>query len=107
MKGNDTMYKITLADGTALENLELNGNNFISSTPVTEEMFVGNCSPITISDGKNQEIHDHAALVQILNRNGKYWFVLRDRTAQELLDEQIQSDIDYIAMMTEVDLEGQ
>ena len=26
----DKIYKITLADGTVLENLTLNGNNFIS-----------------------------------------------------------------------------
>ena len=32
-------WKITLADGTSLGSLKLNGNNFISTTEVTEEMF--------------------------------------------------------------------
>ena len=34
-------WKITLADGTSLDGLNRNGNNFISSTAVTEDTFAG------------------------------------------------------------------
>lgn len=33
------MYTITLANGKKLENLELNGNNFISSAPVDSAFY--------------------------------------------------------------------
>ena len=33
------MYKITLNDGTTLENLELNGNNFIAAEVVNDAVF--------------------------------------------------------------------
>ena len=32
-------FKITLADGTQLKNLKLNGNNYISKTEITEDYF--------------------------------------------------------------------
>ena len=35
-------WKVTLADGTSLGSLKLNGNNFISTTEVTKEMFEDN-----------------------------------------------------------------
>ena len=37
-------FKITLADGTALEGLTLNGNNYISDKKVTEDVFRDNLS---------------------------------------------------------------
>lgn len=33
------MYKIEFADGSTLDNLELNGNNFISAEPIEPEFF--------------------------------------------------------------------
>ena len=39
-------YSITLADGTVISDLRLNGNNYISETPLTPELFDGNCSTV-------------------------------------------------------------
>ena len=36
------MYKITLANGTVLDNLELNGNNYISSRIIENDVFENN-----------------------------------------------------------------
>lgn len=36
--------------------------------------------------------------------DGKSWFVLRDITHKELEQAKIKSDIEYLAMMCEVDL---
>lgn len=44
-------------------------------------------------------------LVQITRSGKEYWFVLRDLSAQELKDLKTQANIEYIAMMTDVDLE--
>lgn len=98
-------YTITLADGTTIDNLALNGTNYISKKPVTSDVFAGNCSPMIISDGEIEELHENAELVQIKNYNGEYWIAFRDVSKQELKEAKIRSDIDYIAMMTDTDLE--
>ena len=59
------MYTITLSDGTQLKKLALNGNNFISSTEVTEETFEGKLARVTINDGENEEVLKDAQLIQI------------------------------------------
>lgn len=43
-------------------------------------------------------------LVQITENNGEYWFILRDISAAELEQLKMQSDIEYVAMMTGVEL---
>lgn len=101
---DEKVYKITLADGTKIENLVLNGNNFISEKEITPEMFENNLSPIVISDGETDEIHDNMALVQITGMNGKKAFILRDISETELRDIKNRADIEYIAMMASIDL---
>ena len=100
----DKTYSVTLSDGTKLENLRLNGNNFISAVPVTKSMFDGNCSKVTISDGETEEVHENLDLVQITENGGEYWFILRSLTPDELFRIKMQSDIEYIAMMADVEL---
>jgi hypothetical protein len=98
-------YTITLADGTVLDNLKLNGDNFVSNTAINTDIFNGNCSPVIISDGINSETHNHMELVQLTEQEpGKYWFVLRELSASELALIKIQSDIEYVAMMAGIEL---
>ena len=98
-------YTITLADGTVLDNLKLNGDNFVSNTAINADIFNGNCSPVIISDGINSETHNHMELVQLTEQEPrKYWFVLREISDSELALIKIQSDIDYVAMMAEIEL---
>lgn len=92
-------YKITLADGTELSNLTMNGNNFISEATIDPGIFQSNCSPVVISDGEHDETHENMELVQVTEVNGQSWFVLRDMTPKELEQAKIKSDIEYLAMM--------
>ena len=101
---NEKIYTVTLADGTIIENLSLNGNNYISKEVVTPEIFNGNCSPIVINDGTNNEVHTNMALVQVTKVGEEYWFVLRDISDKELAQIKMQSDIEYVAMMAGVEL---
>ena len=108
---------IKLADGTQLDGLELNGNNFISKTKVTEETFRGKLGHVTITgDAEADEAgligeHGQMELVQVAHytqathgmKDG-YYFVLRDIPAAELEKLQDRADIDYIAMMAGVTL---
>lgn len=103
---DEKIYKVTLADGTEISNLRLNGNNYISTTPIEASVFGGNCSPVLISDGVSDEIHENMELVQIKEQvPGEYWFVLRDISEEELTRMKMQSDIAYVAMMSGVDLD--
>lgn len=97
-------YTITLADGTVLDELALNGNNYISRKPISPEVFAGNLSPVAIRDGEREETHDHMALVQCKQMAGETWFILRDLAAQEIRDIKTQADIEYLAMMVDVEL---
>lgn len=98
-------YTITLADGTVLGNLKLNGDNFISNTVINADIFNENCSPVIISDGVNSETHNNMEFVQLIEQEpGKYWFVLRELSTSELAWIKMQSDIEYVAMMAEIEL---
>lgn len=53
------MYKITLADGTELNDLVLNGNNFIAQTAVNDAVFKDNMASVTVTnleDGTAEQI---------------------------------------------------
>ena len=54
-------WKVTLADGTSLGSLKLNGNNFISTTEVTKEMFEDNLTEVTIEGCDSIEKHGTGA----------------------------------------------
>lgn len=41
---DEKTYRITLADGTILDNLTMNGNNFISEEAIDASIFDGTCS---------------------------------------------------------------
>lgn len=99
-------WKITLANGTQLENLKQNGNNFISETEITADIFNGNLSKVVIEDEKgNVQEYEHMELVQIVHYKDGYYFVLRELTQDELKVIKTQADIEYLAMMSDIDLE--
>ena len=105
---NKGTFTITLADGTQLTGLELNGNNFISKTQVTPETFAGKLKKVTISGETTPETadiigeHTNMELVQILPYEGAWWFVLRDLTEQEVRNLRIDARLDYIEMMEDI-----
>lgn len=103
------IWKITLSDGTQLKNLRLSGNNYISEVKLTEDDFKGKLSKVTIEGSEDgQEIkqeYQHMELVQIVHYEDGYYFVLRELSADELKEIKMQSDIEYLAMMTDIDLE--
>lgn len=92
----ETLYTITLADGTTLENLRLNGNNYISKDEVDPDIFTDNCSPLTISDGENAETHAHAECVACREDKieGGWWIVFRDIPQKELEERELKQIIE-------------
>ncbi len=77
---------------------------------VTEETFEGKLSKVTIEGTTDEEEsvseeHENMELVQIVKYSDGYYFILRDISDIELERMQMQADIEYIAMMSEIDLE--
>lgn len=101
----ESNHSIRLADGTVIENLGLNGNNYISPIEVSASLFTKkNCSPVILSDGVTDEEHSHMELVHILPQDGEWWIALRDISQQEIAQQKLRADIDYIAMMDDIEL---
>ena len=81
------MNTITLSDGTVLNNLELNGNTYISSTAYTAEAFEGKLSSVTFSDGtETYTLHD-CALYLCRRVGNKTWIVIGEKTEKMKQDE--------------------
>lgn len=81
------MYTITLQDGTKLENLELNGNNYIADGIISDAVFADNLKTVTISDGETTDTYTDMKLVANRVWDGKSWFVLAEKTVQEKKEE--------------------
>lgn len=97
-------YKLALSNGNVIDDLRMNGNNFVSDAKVTNEQFEGGLAPISIYRDGIMEVHPNMELVQITEMNGEYWFVLRDISQKELDDIRIRADVDFIAMMADIEL---
>lgn len=76
------MYKIILSDGTTLENLELNGNNYISPGPIDSALFEGKLSKITFTDGVNTETMYDAMLCSNRVVDGQSWLVFMEKSEE-------------------------
>ncbi len=105
MELEDKIYKITLTDGTVLDNLRLSGTNFVSGEPLDPAIFKDNCSGVVISDGETEEMHPAMEYVPTAQtETDKFRFTLRDLTEQELREMRRDANIEYLAMMTGVEL---
>lgn len=77
-------YSVTLSDGTKLDNLALNGNNFVSSTKLTEDDFKDKLSKVTITDddGKSTDYTD-MVLIQVAQVGDESWFILGEKAQDD------------------------
>lgn len=100
----EMLYNIVLEDGTKIENLRMNGNNFISEEELTEDIFDGNLSNVIISDGETEETHEHMMLASLREIDMEYWFALIDIPKSQITMDKIRSDIDYLSMVSGIEL---
>ena len=83
------MYTIKLYDGTVLDNLELNGNNFISNTIIPDSAFENNLKTVEVFDGENTQILTDQFLAANRVENNQTWFVLIDKTPEMKREEEM------------------
>lgn len=97
-------YKLVLSNGREINNLRMNGNNFVSDSAITADMFEGGLSSVKIYADGVMEMHENMDLVQITKMGDEYWFILRDISQKELDEIRIRADVDFIAMMSDIEL---
>ena len=90
------MYTIKLYDGTVLDNLTLNGNNFISDKIISDDIFTNNLDKVEISDGKSTQIYQDMMLVANRVIDGKSWFILAEKTQEQKEKEALEKCINDI-----------
>lgn len=108
------MYKITLSNGYILDDIHLNGSTFISYKPIDETIFDHNLSPVDIErigEPSPIELIDptghHENMTYTIFPNypeGEWWFALSDISESEMRYAKICSQIEYMSMMTGVEL---
>lgn len=95
----DPIYTVTLSDGTSFAMLKLNGNNFVSSTPIFTDQFIGKLQQVEISDGTTTQIFQNLQLIQIMEYNEEWYFILAPIPREDMLE----AYVDYIAMMSGIE----
>lgn len=102
-------YSVTLSDGTKLDNLALNGNNFVSSAKLTEADFKNKLSKVTITedDGKTKDYTD-MVLVQVTQVGDETWFILGEKVQDDLskLKDDLSKLQDAVAKLTDMIMQG-
>ena len=89
----EKFYNMTLADGTELRNLRLNGDNYISSVEIFESTFEGKLSEVTITSGDEVEVLHDVELIQISHYSDGWYFVLKEMTPAEKRERDREEEI--------------
>ena len=97
------MYKITLSNGNIIDNLELNGNCYISEDlTITDQTFLEGLNPVVINNGENDTVYSDMILRRLWIDNGKTWIAITEKSDSEKQvsqQEQDRADIDYLLML--------
>ena len=97
------MEKVIIAfkDGTQIE-ADLNGNCYVTDS---QPSFPADLSEVTVTSQDQTQIFHHAVITECASVDGRYWWVFTEMSEAERSMRQIQANLEYIAMMTDVDLD--
>ena len=104
------MYTIRLNDGTEIQASGANGNHFVADERFDTGIFAGKLNGVqVICDGEDDPLgmagtHDHMKLANEMMYQGKFHFLLLDIPQEEIDKAKLEGNIEYIAMMTGVEL---
>ena len=93
-------YTITLADGTKLTNLSVNGNNYVSKEKIDEAVFKNNLTKITISDGEKETTMHYVEFVSQVEINNEWYLCFREISENERAITDLQVAIAEIYELT-------
>ena len=86
------MYSIKLNDGTEINNLELNGNNFIPET-LDKTIFENNLEKVIITDDDGNEEIRFNQKVQFAKIGDVETFILQSKTKEEIENEILEGTV--------------
>lgn len=95
------MYTIKFADGSVLSGLTLNGNNYISQTPLDSAFFTPKrLFNVTVEgeDGTAEDLGE-VKLVQCVPYDTGSAFIFEPVSPEQKRMEALRADIDYILLM--------
>ena len=94
---------ISWIDGSPTLEAEVNGGSFIVDE---KPEFPAVLSVVTLSySNGNEATLNNARIIECASVDGRYWFTIQE-IPQDVIDKaETQAKIDYLAMMTDVDLE--
>ena len=94
---------ITFTDGSTVE-AELNGNCYITDQ---KPEIPDDLSEVTVT-GAEEKVYKNARLLESASVDGRYWFSFLEETKEEKMAVEVakqRADIDFIAMVSDIDLE--
>lgn len=110
---DNKIYSLTVAgrNGTyQVKNLTRNGNNYVSETEVNTSKWPA-VFELTAKDeeGNVTEQMENAKLLQQVSYDwdgGKFYLAFAPVSEQEIKNAEFQAQLEYIAMMTDVDIDN-
>lgn len=93
--------RITFKNGMKME-AEVNGSSLITDS---RPEFPSDLSAVTVTGADGERIYRDAEIIECASVDNRYWFSFREAPEAERATRQMQANIEYIAMMTDVDLE--
>lgn len=85
------MYKITLENGTVVDGLTLNGNNYVSDEEIDDSILQGILNEVVIENDDERVVYEQLRLLSHIKSEGKSWLVFGEPTAEEIRKNQIDS----------------
>lgn len=93
---------IRFANGETIE-AEQNGSSLITDY---QPIFPTDLSVVTVEESDGMiNTYKNAEIIECASIDGRYWFTFREVPESERKAKQMQANIEYVAMMTDVDLE--
>lgn len=93
--------KITFTNGMVIEAEENAGSLITDSRPD----FPADLSSVKVAGAGGERMYKNAEIVECASVDGRCWFAFREIPEAERKAGQTQANIEYIAMMTGIDLE--
>ena len=98
--------KIILNNGNEINNLTLNGNNYISNNVLLDDIFTDGLSIVTVIDGDTSTEYKDMRLIQNIVLDDKSWFILAEKTEEEILKERLKSTEDVLMILMDLQMMG-
>lgn len=103
------MIKITLSDGTELDDLTKDDDYYVSETEINPDVFIGNLVPVqidyTVNDVMHHEHHFRMILDDFIQNENECRFKIRDLTDREFQDISIRAYADYFSLVSGIDID--